>query len=144
MLTFDVNSQVIDVPDKPNTKRNAIAIITSHKSFIVFAKTPEVKKIWLGHLKKAIALQLTKRSRELTAKSQSDSFLAPVYVGVDASSECMLCQQSFNVVRRRHHCRRCGKLVSHPLTPFLPYPLGLWQLFQAQIFSSKFGNESSL
>ena len=42
--------------------------------------------------------------------------LGPQKYGVEwqsdaASPDCSLCAQSFNVFRRRHHCRACGKLV---------------------------------
>jgi len=30
-----------------------------------------------------------------------------------ATNACELCDASFNPVRRRHHCRKCGKLVCH-------------------------------
>ncbi|CAG5115912.1 unnamed protein product, partial [Candidula unifasciata] len=36
---------------------------------------------------------------------------APVWVQDDAATMCMLCMLPFNMVRRRHHCRACGKLI---------------------------------
>ncbi|XP_005101422.1 FYVE, RhoGEF and PH domain-containing protein 1 [Aplysia californica] len=36
---------------------------------------------------------------------------APVWIPDDAATMCMLCELSFNMVRRRHHCRSCGKLI---------------------------------
>ncbi|KAH9492864.1 FYVE, RhoGEF and PH domain-containing protein 1 [Bulinus truncatus] len=36
---------------------------------------------------------------------------APVWIPDDAATMCMLCQVTFNMVRRRHHCRSCGKLI---------------------------------
>ncbi|RUS76727.1 hypothetical protein EGW08_015507, partial [Elysia chlorotica] len=35
---------------------------------------------------------------------------APVWIQDDAATMCMLCEQAFNMMRRRHHCRACGKL----------------------------------
>ncbi|CAG5119261.1 unnamed protein product, partial [Candidula unifasciata] len=36
---------------------------------------------------------------------------APVWIQDDAATMCMVCMVSFNMVRRRHHCRACGKLI---------------------------------
>ena len=36
---------------------------------------------------------------------------APVWVADDESTVCLLCRATFTLVRRRHHCRKCGKLV---------------------------------
>jgi WD40 repeat protein len=36
---------------------------------------------------------------------------APVWVADAESNECLLCHAAFTFTKRRHHCRRCGKLV---------------------------------
>ena len=36
---------------------------------------------------------------------------APVWVPDQDSSTCSLCSTTFNLFRRRHHCRACGALV---------------------------------
>eukprot|EP00744_Colponema_vietnamica_P005691 GILI01008308.1.p1 GENE.GILI01008308.1~~GILI01008308.1.p1 ORF type:complete len:350 (+),score=52.57 GILI01008308.1:93-1142(+) len=35
----------------------------------------------------------------------------PEWIPDDHSDSCMLCSKKFRVYRRRHHCRKCGKLV---------------------------------
>jgi len=37
--------------------------------------------------------------------------VAPFWIPDDEADECMTCNARFNVVRRRHHCRACGKVV---------------------------------
>eukprot|EP00045_Choanoeca_perplexa_P013711 m.156234 g.156234 ORF g.156234 m.156234 type:complete len:104 (+) comp16436_c0_seq1:40-351(+) len=35
----------------------------------------------------------------------------------DAHGKCQICKTKFTVVRRRHHCRKCGKLVCGKCAP---------------------------
>ena len=37
--------------------------------------------------------------------------IAPVWVRDDAVTMCMSCTTAFTTLRRRHHCRACGKIV---------------------------------
>jgi WD40 repeat protein len=43
------------------------------------------------------------------AATQVDS--APVWIADAESNECLLCHAAFTFTKRRHHCRKCGKLV---------------------------------
>lgn len=50
----------------------------------------------------------------LTSSSTDDSSLgrvAPVWVPDDEMDSCMSCELKFTLVRRRHHCRACGRLL---------------------------------
>ncbi|GFO23266.1 fyve, rhogef and ph domain-containing protein 4 [Plakobranchus ocellatus] len=52
--------------------------------------------------------------------SMPDSWVgktAPVWIPDDAATMCMLCQMAFNMLRRRHHCRACGKLICRSCSP---------------------------
>lgn len=51
--------------------------------------------------------------------------IAPVWVADELVSNCNSCGQSFNLIRRRHHCRNCGHIYCNqcsghfvPLTQF--------------------------
>lgn len=51
--------------------------------------------------------------------------IAPVWVADELVSNCNSCGQSFNLIRRRHHCRNCGHIFCNqcsnhyvPLTQF--------------------------
>jgi hypothetical protein len=47
-----------------------------------------------------------------TSLTHSDAeALAPTWVSDKEHINCMLCGTDFTVLRRRHHCRSCGKLV---------------------------------
>jgi len=35
---------------------------------------------------------------------------APVWVKDQETSMCMICSVLFSVIRRRHHCRACGRV----------------------------------
>ncbi len=35
----------------------------------------------------------------------------------EASKHCMICDKQFSVLDRRHHCRKCGKLVCNACGP---------------------------
>ena len=38
------------------------------------------------------------------------SFVAPIWVPDELVDSCTSCMQSFNLIRRRHHCRNCGQI----------------------------------
>lgn len=40
--------------------------------------------------------------------------IAPVWVADELVSNCNSCGQSFNLIRRRHHCRNCGHIFCNP------------------------------
>jgi len=91
-------TQVQDVEDT-QTQKNAFQIITTEeKSFTLFAETKQEKNMWMTHLTK------------LTSDSNLDA-AAPVWAPDSSTKKCVLCQKSFNVVQRRHHCRYCGRVV---------------------------------
>lgn len=45
----------------------------------------------------------------------------PVWVGDDASDNCQQCSTPFGMLRRRHHCRRCGSLLCGACTTRLEF-----------------------
>lgn len=59
------------------------------------------------------------RRRRRTRVSHSESsntepaaglLIAPVWVPDELVSSCTSCEQSFTLIRRRHHCRNCGQI----------------------------------
>lgn len=51
----------------------------------------------------SIASPVTERGEECVER-------APAWVPDNDAPRCMACQAGFTVVRRRHHCRNCGKV----------------------------------
>uniref|UniRef100_A0ABD2XHH9 Lateral signaling target protein 2 homolog n=1 Tax=Trichogramma kaykai TaxID=54128 RepID=A0ABD2XHH9_9HYME len=49
-------------------------------------------------------------SSPLTERGEECVERAPVWVPDSVAPRCMACQAGFTVVRRRHHCRNCGKV----------------------------------
>lgn len=46
----------------------------------------------------------------------------PEWIPDEQSPHCMACKVSFTFVRRRHHCRNCGKVLLTSLPPAFPSP----------------------
>uniref|UniRef100_A0A0K0E5Y4 FYVE-type domain-containing protein n=1 Tax=Strongyloides stercoralis TaxID=6248 RepID=A0A0K0E5Y4_STRER len=55
------------------------------------------------------------------------------------SNVCAYCEQSFNITKRKHHCRLCGKVICANCSEFLSYVTGkklINPAFAAQILES--------
>jgi len=108
-------SMCIDLPNDPSRHQHAFQVVTSSKSFIVFASNPEEKKQWLaGH--NTSMEHIFKRGSIIKPKKDNLD-LAPVWLHDNMSNNCMLCNCGFTMVKRRHHCRKCGRLVCGPCSP---------------------------
>lgn len=46
------------------------------------------------------------------SQQASDVISPPSWVPDELAPQCMACLASFTVVRRRHHCRNCGKVIN--------------------------------
>eukprot|EP01124_Arcella_intermedia_P028362 TRINITY_DN5748_c0_g1_i4.p1 TRINITY_DN5748_c0_g1~~TRINITY_DN5748_c0_g1_i4.p1 ORF type:complete len:1000 (+),score=185.87 TRINITY_DN5748_c0_g1_i4:72-3071(+) len=85
------------------------------KSFTVYAESPEQKQEWLHILSETIKKQKEHFQRlhniEETENSKLNPEPAAVWVPDDQVILCQVCQTEFNLIRRRHHCRNCGKII---------------------------------
>jgi len=89
--------------------RNGWLICTRGKSFAVYAATAGEKQEWMAHIDACIRDLLQKGGK----KAASDH--AAVWVPDSEANSCMVCKRSsFNVINRRHHCRKCGSVVCGP------------------------------
>lgn len=89
--------------------RNGWLIKTPTKSFAVYAATATEKSEWMAHINKCVQ-DLLKKSGKKAADTH-----AAVWVPDDAATTCQHCQRvQFNVIQRRHHCRKCGRVVCGP------------------------------
>jgi hypothetical protein len=108
------NSKFVDLPDDPTRQPYAFQIITSNKSFTVFALSEHEKKSWLA--KHEVALDMI-NNRNSDQDKRISKLLAPVWLHDHMSNNCLICSSAFTVVKRRHHCRKCGRLVCGACSP---------------------------
>ncbi|XP_033112809.1 pleckstrin homology domain-containing family F member 2-like [Anneissia japonica] len=93
------------IEDEGN-QRNGWQIISTNKSFSVYAATATEKSEWMAHINKCISDLIVKSGK----KPATD--LCPVWVPDQDASTCMNCDKSkFTTLNRRHHCRKCGRVV---------------------------------
>jgi hypothetical protein len=61
-------------------------------------------------------LPLSSSVSSLLGTSGATGFRPPAVTWVNDvdAPKCMICEQDFNVMRRRHHCRLCGRVVCNP------------------------------
>jgi len=88
------------------------SIASAKKSFIIAAPSPAEKIGWVTAIKTRVQeLRNSGAADEDAAEEATEAGAAPVWASDQSASKCQLCGTSFNMVRRRHHCRKCGRLV---------------------------------
>ena len=55
-----------------------------------------------------------KKAQTEAAKAPAES---PQWVPDSHCNACMICETGFTFIRRKHHCRKCGKVVCHDCAP---------------------------
>uniref|UniRef100_A0A4W4EM05 Lateral signaling target protein 2 homolog n=1 Tax=Electrophorus electricus TaxID=8005 RepID=A0A4W4EM05_ELEEL len=69
------------------------------------------KKVGSARLEDCALCQESMSSSELAAKARNGQFEdPPEWVPDEACSSCVSCKAPFTVIRRKHHCRSCGKI----------------------------------
>ncbi|KAF2720919.1 FYVE-domain-containing protein [Polychaeton citri CBS 116435] len=93
---------------------------------------------YIGASSGARAGELSAGYRQLQRRNSHQSMLSshelPRWQPDDETSECTVCQTPFGFLNRRHHCRKCGRLVCklcspHKITiprPFIVRPPGFY------------------
>jgi hypothetical protein len=94
------------VIDLTESEKYAFEIRNTQKSFIVYTNTNDEKYKWLEALRNCISEAHVK-----VMNQNGDEGAAPVWAPDKSSKNCVLCNKPFSVINRRHHCRKCGKLV---------------------------------
>lgn len=99
------NLQIKPIPDGDDPKlRNGWLIMSPVKSFSVYATTAKEKEEWITHITNCI--------QKLNEGRTSKNNLAPQWIPDKEADTCMRCNKTkFNVVNRRHHCRKCGFVI---------------------------------
>lgn len=98
--------RIVALDDIGPERQNGWQIISPRKSFNVYAANASEKNEWIQHLNTCIEGCQRKSDKKLSAE------LAPAWIPDDAATHCMICSKvKFSPVIRKHHCRRCGKIV---------------------------------
>eukprot|EP01090_Pellita_catalonica_P015405 TRINITY_DN4177_c0_g1_i1.p1 TRINITY_DN4177_c0_g1~~TRINITY_DN4177_c0_g1_i1.p1 ORF type:complete len:1133 (+),score=222.54 TRINITY_DN4177_c0_g1_i1:341-3400(+) len=104
LIPFDRGCKVSSINDTVAIK-NAFQFMSNDKSFTVFARTYAEKLSWIADINAQLE-RLRKAS-----KGEDNDGAAPVWVPDKDTSKCQMCNTTFNMIKRRHHCRNCGKVV---------------------------------
>ncbi|KAJ6231250.1 pleckstrin homology domain-containing family f member 2-related [Anaeramoeba flamelloides] len=110
-----INLEETKFEDIPDTEKfqNAFAIKTVGKSFSVYAEDSKTKKKWIFHLNELI--NNIKKKKGIIEEEVNE---APLWQRDSDTKNCMICNNKFNVRRRRHHCRNCGKVICNTCSKF--------------------------
>jgi len=107
--------EVESYPDKPEDKIvNAFVIKAPKKSFYCYANSAADKEKWVTLITRAIGSRreaVQTRLSFTTGEVLGASVTAAVWDADKSSGSCTLCGNEFTFLHRRHHCRKCGRLV---------------------------------
>ncbi|XP_059150599.1 FYVE, RhoGEF and PH domain-containing protein 4-like [Physella acuta] len=103
----------------PNTfmlrsKQKAVELLDENPGGEIFGWEMKIEEVITKYKTRERCIkheEVQKYSPEMSVPESCLGTTAPVWIPDDAATMCMLCQITFNVVRRRHHCRSCGKLI---------------------------------
>jgi FYVE/RhoGEF/PH domain-containing protein 5/6 len=94
LINLTEGSTIEDIPDSKNTTPNGFKLITSTKSFVVYAESAESKKSWVETFNQVLA-------KINGGKREKKGELAPVWINDNEALNCMLCEAQFTVLKRR-------------------------------------------
>ena len=98
--TLDLHNMQVAPCPLPNSFE-----ILAEKSFVVTASDDKQRDKWYKAIQQEISnLGLQEGRVETAAVWKQDRMV----------SGCLICHNTFNLVRRRHHCRKCGEVVCDP------------------------------
>ncbi|CAL6116418.1 FYVE_zinc finger domain-containing protein [Hexamita inflata] len=84
---------------------NQLEMLTNQKSFILDCASQQDRDEWLN----LINQQIDKLKDNVMQKSLVKA--APIWDQDHANPNCILCNDKFTFLNRRHHCRLCGKVI---------------------------------
>ncbi|CAJ0928875.1 unnamed protein product, partial [Mesorhabditis belari] len=100
-----ITVELEDLEDEGRLK-NGWVIKSPSKSFAVYAATPTEKREWMMHIVRCVT------DLQNGGSNNSGAAHAPVWIPDNEASRCMVCKRTqFNLMQRRHHCRKCGAVV---------------------------------
>jgi len=100
-----------EIVDEEGYPPHSIQINSSTKSFVVFADHQEECLRWLKSMQDIREQQEEREKKRGDYARDDDIKKAPVMVPDHFFEHCQVCSSKFTFVKRRHHCRICGKVV---------------------------------
>lgn len=94
LINLTEGSTIEDIPDSKSATPHGFKLITSTKSFVVYAESAESKKSWVETFNQILA-------KINSGKRDKKGELAPVWVNDNEALNCMLCDAQFTVLKRR-------------------------------------------
>jgi len=101
-----INSAFQVAGDSANKK--AFLLVSSKKSFKLYGNSPEEVAGWITDLADCMLLA---HKQVGAAGDEAFKDTRAVWQQNKSSGNCPYCKMKFTVVRRRHHCRKCGNLA---------------------------------
>ncbi|XP_028407888.1 FYVE, RhoGEF and PH domain-containing protein 4-like isoform X2 [Dendronephthya gigantea] len=120
--TLELLSTYLGDVDEETENRELVFRVCSKSKVVEFKATSvEQKEKWVSTLTAAIKNAVDRNStfgREVTLNKDDIGKIAPTWVRDDAVTMCMTCTIHFTAIRRRHHCRACGKIVCNSCSSY--------------------------
>lgn len=116
-VEMDLYGMEIRTEDEDLEIENAFRITSKQRVMDFTAPNAEARETFVNKLKDAVDECTNKRdsykknSNVVVLKEGELGKKAPAWVRDEAVSMCMLCDVMFTKLRRRHHCRACGRVV---------------------------------
>ncbi|KAH3764081.1 serine/threonine-protein kinase HT1 [Pelomyxa schiedti] len=85
---------------------NSFNLISRYKSFILQAQSADEKQCWLQLMEGVF----DNVQAHVGTSTNLDQAWSPPFLPDSESGFCSQCSKSFTLTRRRHHCRKCGKI----------------------------------
>jgi hypothetical protein len=89
----------------PN-KSSSFMIVSSKKSFQLYSENEADKNQWLEQITECM-----QKTRKQLGVTDEEHVHRPVWKQDGTTTNCPYCRVKFTMVKRRHHCRKCGNLV---------------------------------
>ncbi|TMW56750.1 hypothetical protein Poli38472_006760 [Pythium oligandrum] len=103
-------SSHISLFEQRNLREECGFVVTSpEKTFVLFASSPEECATWVTDIGGAIIEAQKNVGPSSSSATPADA--AALWVPDALAGSCAVCQASFKLYFRRHHCRRCGAVV---------------------------------
>lgn len=88
-----------------NQSRHCFAILSAQKSFVIEFESHEQMEEWKSEITEA-----SNFVKENFGDRTKNVLFAPIWIPDDFADACAKCHEAFTQLKRKHHCRGCGKV----------------------------------